>query len=60
MSNIVLFERKPPPQRREATQQGPFQLLFFTGVRYERAEPVANVRKRRRSARLKDARKRSA
>ena len=59
MSNIVAFHRKPG-QRPGAPQQGPFQLLFFTGVRYERAEPVAVIPKRRRNARPKDADKRSA
>lgn len=59
MSNIVAFHRKPG-QRPGAPQQGPFQLLFFTGVRYERAEPVATVRKRRRPSRVKDADKRTA
>jgi hypothetical protein len=59
MSNIVAFtgERR---KRREASEQGPFQLLFFTGVRYERTEPVTAPRKRRRSVRAKDADKRTA
>ena len=59
MSNIVAFNRKPG-QRPGAPKQGPFQLLFFTGVRYERAEPVATARKRRRPTRPKDADKRTA
>jgi hypothetical protein len=59
MSNIVAVNRQPG-QRPGAPKQGPFQLLFFTGVRYERAEPVATARKRRRPTRLKDADKRTA
>ncbi|MDB5644247.1 MAG: hypothetical protein JWN07_3564 [Hyphomicrobiales bacterium] len=59
MSNIVAFQRKPRP-RPARSEQGPFQLLFFTGVRYVRAEPVATTRKRRRSPRAKDADKRTA
>lgn len=59
MSNIVTFSAKPPQRRIEAPRE-PFQLLFFTGVRYERAEPVAAARKRRRPSRVKDADKRSA
>jgi hypothetical protein len=59
MSNIVAFS--PERRKRRATpEQGAFQLLFFTGVRYERQEPVATTRKRRRNVRAKDADKRSA
>ena len=60
MSNIVAFDRKPRQRRVSSETAGPFQLLFFTGVRYERAEPVAVIPKRRRNARPKDADKRSA
>jgi hypothetical protein len=58
MSNIVMFQRKP--RRRLTPADGPFQLLFFTGVRYERAEPVSIARKRKRALRTKEADKRTA
>ena len=58
MSNIVAF--RGAKRRRKTSEQGPFQLLFFTGVRYERAEQAVTTRKRRRPARAKDADKRSA
>ena len=58
MSNIVAFRKQSRPRKPQA--DGPFQLLFFTGVRYERAEPVATARKRRRALRAKDADKRTA
>jgi hypothetical protein len=59
MSNIVAFERKPR-RGSKPSAQGSFQLLFFTGVRYERAEPVTAAPKRRRPARIKAADKRTA
>lgn len=58
MSNVVAFpisRRK----RRDAVAAGPFQLLFFTGVRYVRQEEAGAV-KRRRAPRAKTARKRRA
>jgi hypothetical protein len=58
MSNIIVFQRKPG--RQPTPSEGPFQLLFFTGVRYERAEPVSIVRKRKRALRAKLADKRTA
>lgn len=60
MSNIVFFKSERR-QRRAAPDSKPFQLLFFTGVRYERVEPAAPARKRRRLERIKNgAGKRSA
>ena len=59
MSNVVAF-RAERRKRRPTAAQGPFQLLFFTGVRYERVEPTVTTRKRRRPARAKASDKRSA
>ena len=58
MSNIIIFQQTPEP--RPTRSDGPFQLLFFTGVRYERAETVSIARKRKRALRAKDADKRTA
>jgi hypothetical protein len=58
MSNIVMFQRKP--KTRPSRSEGPFQLLFFTGVRYERAEPASVTRKRKRALRVKTTDKRTA
>lgn len=59
MSNVVAFkpERLKP---RAKPGPAPFELLFFTGVRYERHEEGEGAPKRRRLVRVKDKKQRRA